>query len=43
MMIGLYTFLVDCTTCTSSQVCQALKEDLKQFQELLVAHILLPR
>ncbi|XP_030829471.1 protein MON2 homolog isoform X2 [Strongylocentrotus purpuratus] len=36
-VIGLYPFLVDCTTCTSSQVCKALKEALYQFQELLVA------
>lgn len=36
-VIGLYPYLVDCTTCTSSQVCKALKEALYQYQNLLVA------
>ncbi|XP_022081616.1 protein MON2 homolog isoform X2 [Acanthaster planci] len=36
-VIDLYPYLVDCTTCTSSQVCNALKEALSQYQDLLVA------
>ncbi|XP_071483188.1 protein MON2 homolog [Diadema antillarum] len=38
-VIGLYPYLVDCTTCTSSQVCKALKEALYQYQELLVVPV----
>ncbi|XP_077982841.1 protein MON2 homolog [Glandiceps talaboti] len=34
-VISLYPFLVDCTTCTSSQVCKALKEVLQHYQDLL--------
>ncbi|XP_071784170.1 protein MON2 homolog isoform X2 [Asterias amurensis] len=38
-VIDLYPYLVDCTTCTSSQVCNALKEALSQYQDLLVAPV----
>nr|XP_006825120.1 PREDICTED: protein MON2 homolog [Saccoglossus kowalevskii] len=34
-VIGLYPYLVDCTTCTSSQVCKALKEVLHHYYDLL--------